>query len=305
MPIDKKKIVIRNATIKDIPAIVEIHKSAVKAWVKPEDYENSSIKGRFLQGGSWLSPETCAVHLNNLALFGGIALVCLVDDRVLGEIEFFIGKEVGPFLKNLHVSVLFVLKEARGKGIGSALIKKTLDIAKKNKCNFLTTVPEDEAVAFYKKNGFKELKKYIEVSILSDNKKETYPFEKLPSLNKQDGKLFLFGRVQSSSNIVFILNDIIYNFTEKPFAFQLNINGKKGTLALVPRMDDKKNANVFLWLDEDTNYDKLKLINSIKYLAVKNKFKKCFIIIDETFDKKCFGNFTKTNEHMLLGIQLR
>lgn len=79
------------------------------------------------------------------------AYTARADDQFLGIVS---GK---VFYGSLHIKNLLVSKEARGKGIGSMLIKKAFEHGIANKCKFaVVETMSFQALDFYKSHGFVE-----------------------------------------------------------------------------------------------------------------------------------------------------
>jgi len=64
---------VRLASLNDVREIVEVHCSDVEKWFRwtngrrvEAEYEDLRIEERFMNGGPWMSVETCAIHLNNV-----------------------------------------------------------------------------------------------------------------------------------------------------------------------------------------------------------------------------------------------
>jgi len=153
---------IRPATLDDIVAITEVHKGDVSEWYhvsgetsEPVPYESLSVFERYMAGGPWMSVETCAIHVNQLLLHDLPPIVAVLDGRVVGEAEFYIGDEGVPYGKCLDISVLYVHPEAQGRGIGGALLKYLIDRAERKECRCMTVVPGPRG--FYQHFGFNDI----------------------------------------------------------------------------------------------------------------------------------------------------
>jgi GNAT superfamily N-acetyltransferase len=155
---------VREARLDDVAAICEVHKSDTPRWTRrgPSGetevaYEQLTLRERWLHGGPWMSPETCAPYLNALLLSGQTALVATDDEgKVVGEIEVFAGEE--PSLgRCAHISVLVVLSAAQRRGSGRALVAEAQRRADVAGCDWVTLRPADPAVEFYRKCGITEV----------------------------------------------------------------------------------------------------------------------------------------------------
>ncbi|MDK2464038.1 MAG: GNAT family N-acetyltransferase, partial [Candidatus Korarchaeota archaeon] len=116
---------IRLASLRHVAGIVEVHRSdlhSTRVWT-PEGWREASPGDLdpcqwVLNGGPWMSVETCAIHVNNLLTQGQIPLVALEGDRVLGEVELILGDEGGRRGLVAHLSVIEVHRDFRGRGVG-------------------------------------------------------------------------------------------------------------------------------------------------------------------------------------------
>lgn len=153
------KVTIRVATLNDVAAITAVHQSTIETWREPKTrhpipYESLDLFGRWYNGGAWMSPELCAVHLNNLLLNGHLPLVAEIDGVIVGEAEYYHTHEPAPFGPGLHLSILYVHQEWQKYGVGRDLLEAGIQHARTIGVSQLTTNPESEALDFYKKMDF-------------------------------------------------------------------------------------------------------------------------------------------------------
>lgn len=166
---------IRLATLQDCNALTSVHCSGITRWYRRvngdevvDSYENLSLLDRYLIGDPWMSLETCAIYLNYMLVSGQFPLVAEIGGRVVGEIDVFIGEEPPPLRKNACISVLEVAKDYRKKGVGKALVNAAIELAEKHDCNTISTIPEEDAIDFYRKCGLNETLielKHIEIGL--------------------------------------------------------------------------------------------------------------------------------------------
>lgn len=166
---------IRVATLKDCNALTTVHCSDITTWYRHVDdqkiedtYENLSLWDRYLIGGPWMSPETCAIYLNYMLSSGQYPLVAEVNGKVIGEIDVFIGEEPPPLKKNACISVLEVAQGYRRQGVGKELVGEAIKLAEENGCNAIATIPDENAIDFYKKCRLDEILielKHIDVDL--------------------------------------------------------------------------------------------------------------------------------------------
>jgi GNAT superfamily N-acetyltransferase len=153
-------IVVRPATLADVPAITAIHCSDIVAWKRWDSsgaerlarHEDLTTYERWLNGGAWMDETTCAYHLQRWQANGGAALVAEAEGQVLAEAEAMISDEPLPSGRNLNISVIYARRGHAGRGLGSALMNELKAIAKREHCDTLM-VGHAEAREFYAKHG--------------------------------------------------------------------------------------------------------------------------------------------------------
>ena len=91
--------------------------------------------------------------------------------KIIGFINAFISVKEGRHTKKrktMHIEQLGVKKTEHNRGIGSQLIEEIKQIAKDNNCdNIILDVWSfnEQAIEFYKKKGFKEQRKRMEIEL--------------------------------------------------------------------------------------------------------------------------------------------
>jgi len=146
------EILVRQATLADTYAITDIHCANVSGGVftrrnsdgtrTPTPYESLTLFERYLNGGPWMSVETCAVWLAYLLRYGDeIPLVAELDGHVMGEAEVSIGYEPAPYGQHLHITTLQVHPDAPDpQAIANALIDYIKQMASVMRFQQVTTV---------------------------------------------------------------------------------------------------------------------------------------------------------------------
>lgn len=152
-------ITIRPATLADADAISAVHRSTVNVWRdpatrQPTAYATLDRFGRWYNGGPWMSPDLCAIHVNALLLRGHLPLVAEVKGTIVGEAEYIVNQEPPPFGPSLHLSVLYVHEDRQRHGIGQRLIAAGVAQARALGVTAITTQPEPGASDFYRRAGF-------------------------------------------------------------------------------------------------------------------------------------------------------
>jgi len=74
--------------------------------------------------------------------------------RIIG-----IGRAISDGVSDAYIQDMAVLKEERGSGAGGAMLKAILERLKKDGVNWVGLIAQDDSEYFYKKAGFKALKK--------------------------------------------------------------------------------------------------------------------------------------------------
>ncbi|WP_330745896.1 GNAT family N-acetyltransferase [Chryseobacterium sp. CP-77] len=89
-----------------------------------------------------------------------------LDNEVIGYLKLNMGlSQTEDKLDNaLEIERIYVLKEFHGKKVGQVLYQKALEIAVQKQVHYIwlgVWEKNDRAIAFYRKNGFKEFDKHI------------------------------------------------------------------------------------------------------------------------------------------------
>ena len=182
-----QKIIIRQATVTDAPAISAVHCSTVARWYaldangveRPARYNDLTPAQRWLNGGPWMDVETCAHHLRRLIAGGGQALAAELNGRIVAEAELHTADEPAPFGRNLNLSVLYAHRNHHGQGLGSLLIQRALELADEQNCDTFT-VACAEAPDFYAKHGLRHAATYTRFQLSAQAANIDYIVEPLP-----------------------------------------------------------------------------------------------------------------------------
>jgi len=198
------------ASLRHAGGIVEVHRSDLNSprqWTEEGWREVSPVEldpcQWILNGGPWMSVETCAIHVNNLLLAGQTPLVALEGDRVVGEAEVILGDEGGRRGLVAHLSVIEVHRDFRGRGVGRSLVESALAVARDRGVEAVTVVPEEDAKGFYRATGFCPAERWAEVTASLGDLPEVAMEAELfsPSLGDFEGMELVVGRYQSGLNI--------------------------------------------------------------------------------------------------------
>jgi GNAT superfamily N-acetyltransferase len=146
-------VFVREATLDDTQDIVAVHLTSPD---RPFDHplESLSVAARYAYGGPWMSVETCAIHLNNLLAWGHVPLVVEEGDRVIAEVEFYVGRDIPPLGTTLDISVLFIHADYQRRGAGTLLMEELISRARRRNCDHMTVSGGLGAPAVYRRFAF-------------------------------------------------------------------------------------------------------------------------------------------------------
>ena len=139
----------RFAEEKDIPIIFSFIKELA-------EYEK-------LLGEVKVTEETLRENLFGKRRYAEI-IIAELDKAPVGQALFFHNFSTFLGKPGIYLEDLYVKPEFRGKGIGKALLKKVIEIAKERDCGRVEWVVLDwnkPAIEFYKKLGAKEMKDWL------------------------------------------------------------------------------------------------------------------------------------------------
>ena len=199
---------VRLATLADTAAIVDIHTSHKTQWEQVDSmgqlvsarYEALTLYERWQQGGPWMSIETCAVHLNRLLAGSGVPLVAEDENgQVLAEAEVYESFEPAPYGHHLHIGVIITHADHLRRGLGAALMKYIVEMARLMKCERIA-VSHNEARHFFAAQNFRHTHTGRGVRIATQQGRAFYQGVDLVDRNPDQikGWYMPFGRYQSS-----------------------------------------------------------------------------------------------------------
>lgn len=82
------------------------------------------------------------------------------EEKLIG-----MGRALSDLASDAYIQDLAVLKEYRGKGIGTAIIQKIIRELKQKGVDWIGLIAEPETCAFYEKAGFKPMKGYLPMKL--------------------------------------------------------------------------------------------------------------------------------------------
>jgi GNAT superfamily N-acetyltransferase len=253
-----QKLHLRLARLEDTTGVTAVHCSYMDKWTRAigteshtVPYDSLSIAERWGFGGPWMSTETCAIHLNNMLIKRHYPVVALIGERLVGEMELFVGREGERFGKNAHVGLLYVARGCTGKGIGRALLEKAVAIAAENHCDTMTVASKPSTIGFYEAFGFRRSGTLVDVEALT--KKYDIKTEPIPGQFNDSafawGMSMPVGRYQSSAFHLFELSDayaIPGTLSLQKEMAHVSIGGYRSLISLT--MDESlERSTVFGW----------------------------------------------------------
>jgi len=282
-------IITRLATLNDVKSIVDIHCSDIEKWFKETEgqkvearYEDLSIEERYIHGGPWMTTETCAIHLNNLLVNGQYPLVAELNNRVVGELELYIGEEKGPLGRCGYIDILEVHRDYRGRGVGRALINKAIEIARNQKCQTIAVWPTQEATPFYIKCGINQTTYIIHQIELDLTKihptQETIETKPIPTnQTPTKTKMHLITPRIYTSTAAWLKTQWKYSLQIPTKTIQGYIATHKAIYTLQTKPNNPTTAYTYLWV-KDTKNTKQALNTTIN-IAIKTGIKKLRLYI--------------------------
>jgi len=128
----------------------EIEIRFVKNW--PED---EIVK--LYKAGGWWKEDYDESGIKNL-IKGSFCFAVVIDKKTKKTIGM--GRILSDGVSDGYIQDLVILPEYRKKGIGKKLTKSLVDYCKSKGVNWIALISEPGQEEFYKKIGFKEMKKY-------------------------------------------------------------------------------------------------------------------------------------------------
>ncbi|MBC7340590.1 MAG: GNAT family N-acetyltransferase [Firmicutes bacterium] len=180
---------VRIASLDDVDAICAVYRSDPVAgdWLRysPGDDGRYRPEGavpgpqalnafeQWMNGGPWMNPHLCAIHLNALLLARHVPLVAFAGEEAVGELElFWDGVTAGPAA---HIGVLQVKRSWQHRGVGRALVEAAAGVARERGCLRLTVEPAEEARGFYTRLGFLPWLSFQAVTLRTVNTRGNMP----------------------------------------------------------------------------------------------------------------------------------
>ncbi|OYT39357.1 MAG: GNAT family N-acetyltransferase [Desulfurococcales archaeon ex4484_58] len=290
------EVLIRKASLEDVWGIVDVYCSGVEKWYRlvggrkvESSYEELSIVERWSHGGPWMSVESCAVHLNYVLVNDQYPLVAVVDDKIVGELELYIGYGDELLGRHGYIDVLEVHRSYRRRGIGRALVEKAVEIAGDNGCETVAVWPDPNAIGFYEKIGLDKIAyrvKYVKLDITKTKplKPDQLDIRDFPENYGMLEKWFFISPRIETSYIAWLKSRWDYAIEQEILrSFEATMNNEVA-LIIEEIWGEKNEANLYLWIKDKNLLDQaLELsmgiakhlgFNSLRLLASREIYEK-------------------------------
>ena len=132
-------VTIRSAKPVDAPTLHELHTASVRTLCAPH-YDPHVIDG-------WLSNRTPAGYLP--VIDAGRVIVAIVEDEIAGFGEAIPGE----------IRAIYVRPAYARRGVGSALLRRCLDMARPDQPGSIRLEATLNAVSFYERHGFSQIER--------------------------------------------------------------------------------------------------------------------------------------------------
>lgn len=286
---------VRQATLADTYAITDIHCSNVPEGVftrrnfdgtrTPVPYEELSLYERYMNGGPWMSVETCAVWLAHMLRYGDeMPLVAEADGMVLAEAEVTIGNEPAPYGRHLNIVTFNVHAESHGQGLGTALLDYIKHMARVMKVHQVL-VARPQSLSFWKKHDFKPLVARREALVPTREGRVFYKAVQLGNFDHQqiDGWAMPAGRFQSARhewiNIWPGFWNCVPELAEPEIArFDVSLAGQHGILILQQDRFNPERANTYLWTERPLTQH---MISAVRDRAARDGYQELSLFVDD------------------------
>lgn len=288
------EIVVRQAILADTYAVTDLHCSNVEGGVftrrnadgtkTPVPYEELSLFERFMNGGPWMTVETCAVWLAYLLRYGDeIPLVAELDGLVLGEAEVTIGNEPAPYGRHLHITTLKVHREALNHdAIADALVNYVKQMARVMHVQNVSVAKTD---ALYTSHGFQPVVVRRPIVISAKEGRVVYKATTMSSFlpARIDGWYMPFGRYQNARHEWSVVWPGFWNcvpeLVEPEVArFEVELSGQRGVLLLQQNRYRPERAEAYLWTERPLSSH---IVSALRDRAAREGYQEVSLFVDD------------------------
>lgn len=113
--------------------------------------------GRGVAAGTAQDPTHRQSFAGHLRQLGNVTLVAQIGDDIVGVIDMEYHQRLGDHRPQARVNDVVVTERARGAGVGTALVRKAEELARKRGCFRLALVTatwREGSIAFYRREGW-------------------------------------------------------------------------------------------------------------------------------------------------------
>jgi GNAT superfamily N-acetyltransferase len=115
--------------------------------------------GRGVAAGTAEDPTHRQSFAGHLRQLGNVTLVAELDDEVVGVIDMEYHQRLGDHRPQARVNDVVVTERARGAGVGTALLGRAEELARKRGCFRMALVTaswREASIAFYRREGWQD-----------------------------------------------------------------------------------------------------------------------------------------------------
>lgn len=122
----------------------------------------SEFRELYKDAGWWKDEYDKDTRFVNKLVKGSFCFVAAYNEKneMIG-----MGRALSDTCSDAYIQDLTVLKKYRGKGIGSLITKKIIEILKNNGVDWIGLISEPNSIAFHKKNGFVEMRSHLPMKL--------------------------------------------------------------------------------------------------------------------------------------------
>ena len=141
----------------------------------PDDW--SAVAALLVELGRGVAAGTADDATHRLQFAGHIAqiatvtLVATLDEELVGVIDMEYHQRLGDHRPQARVHDLVVTDRVRGRGVGSALLRRAEELARKRGCfrmALVTAAWRDQTIGFYEREGFQDYGRWFVKPLVAD-----------------------------------------------------------------------------------------------------------------------------------------
>jgi len=107
----------------------------------------------------------------HIAQIATVTLVATLDGELVGVIDMEYHQRLGDHRPQARVHDLVVSDRVRGRGVGSALLRRAEELARKRGCfrmALVTAAWRDQTIGFYEREGFQDYGRWFVKPLVAD-----------------------------------------------------------------------------------------------------------------------------------------